>query len=65
MINTLNANKNVGEVVIALDSIRIEWNNEILRMMVDRFINVYHIDLGDHNNKIDDGVHNMIKEWVQ
>ena len=64
MINTLNANKNVGRVDIRLDS-NHKWNNEILRMMIDRFTNVYHINVWDHNNNIDDGMHNMIKEWVQ
>ena len=44
MINTLNANKNVGLVDIRLHS-SIEWNNEILRMMIDRFTNVYHIEV--------------------
>ena len=65
MINTLNVNMNVGEVVIALDSSRYEWNNEILRMMIDRFTNVYTIAVADFSNKIDDGVHNIIKQWVQ
>ena len=60
MINTLNANKNVGRVVIDLSSSR-KWNNEILRMMIDRFTNVYHISVIDANNNIDYTVHNMIK----
>ena len=64
MINTLNANKNVGRVDIRLDS-SIEWNNEILRMMIDKFTNVYSIIVDDWNKNIDDGVHNIIKEWVE
>ena len=63
MINTLNANKNVGGVVIRADS-SIECSNEILRMMIDRFTNVYSIIVADFNDNIDDGVHNIIKEWV-
>ena len=64
MINTLNANKNLGIVGIRLNRY-VKWNNEILRMMIDRFNNVYYIDVGDYNNNINDGVHNMIKQWVQ
>jgi len=64
MINTLNANKNVGIVSIGLYSSN-KWNNEILRMMIDRFTNVYHIIVFDYNDNIDDGIHNMIKEWVE
>ena len=60
MINTLNANKNVGRVMIRLHS-NSKWNNEILRMMIDRFTNVYDIGVSDYNNNIDDGVHNIIK----
>ena len=29
--------------------------------MINRFTNVYRIYVDDHNNNIDDGVHNMIK----
>ena len=64
MIDTLNANKNVGIVRIRLNS-RCEWNNEMLRMIIDRFTNVYHIGLVDENDNIDDGVHNIIKQWMQ
>ena len=64
MINTLNANTNVGVVWIRLHS-NMQWNNEILRIMIDRFINVYHIGVWDFNDNIDDGMHNIIKEWVQ
>ena len=46
MINTLNANKNVGIVWIGLNS-RMKWNNEILRMIIDRFTNVYCIEVWD------------------
>ena len=60
MINTLNANKNVGKVWIGLNS-NNKWNNEILRMMIDRFTNVYDIIAWDYNNNIDYTVHNMIK----
>ena len=64
MINTLNANKNVGIVDIELSS-SMKWNNEILRMMINRFTNVYSISVYDYNDNIDDRVHNMIKQWVQ
>ena len=61
VLNILNANSNVGGVLIGLLSNRIEWNNEILKMMIDRFTNVYDIAVFDYNNNIDDGVHNIIK----
>ena len=64
MIDTLNANKNVRIVRIRLNS-RCEWNNEMLRMIIDRFTNVYYIGLVDENDNIDDGVHNIIKQWMQ
>ena len=60
MINTLNANMNVGWIMIKVD-ISIEQNSEVVRMMVDRFTNVYYIAVVDENDKIDDGVHRMIK----
>ena len=63
MINTLNSNKNVGTVNIRL-SRDIRWNDEILRMMIDRFTNVYYINVADFNDNIDDRVHNIIKEWM-
>ena len=33
--------------------------------MIDRFTNIYNIAVADYNNNIDDGVHNIIKQWVQ
>jgi len=49
MIDTLNANSNVGEITIRLDSI-IEWNDEIISMMMNRFSNMYCINVWDWND---------------
>ena len=64
MINALNANINVGSVMIALHS-DIEWNNEILRMIIDRFTNIYSIGIVDINHHIDYRVHRIMKQWIQ
>jgi len=39
MIDTLNANINVGIVWIILNSSN-KWNNEIVRLMINRYTNV-------------------------
>jgi len=40
MINTLNANINVERVDIGLNSSN-KWNNEIVRLMINRFTNIF------------------------
>ena len=52
MINTLNANSNVGIVRIILNSSN-KWNSEIVRLMIDRFTNVYYIYVHDINDSVD------------
>ena len=49
MIGTLNANKNVGIVWIELDSDN-KWNREIVRLIVNRYTNVYNIIVEDCND---------------
>ena len=64
MIDTLNANKNVGMVWIRINSSN-KWNNKILRMIIDRFTNIYFINVVYDDSNIDDRMHNIIKKWVQ
>ena len=49
MINKMNTNNNVGKVVIGVDS-SIKWNDEILRTMIDKYSNVYTIEVPDLSN---------------
>ena len=46
MINTLNANSNVGEVYIGLSSDK-EWNDEVITIMMNRYSNIYDISIYD------------------
>ena len=48
MIDLVNANKSVGIVSIGVDSYN-EWNNEIIAIMIDRYTNLYGINLWDGN----------------
>jgi len=49
MINTLNANKNIGIVLIRLDS-NHKWNSEILTLIKNRYTNMHSIHLRDYND---------------
>jgi len=49
MINRLNVNNNVGEVVIGLHS-NIKWNDEILRIIMNRYSSMYCISIWDRNH---------------
>jgi len=50
MIDTLDANSKVGRVEIGLYNKHIKWDDEIIVMMIDRYINVYWIGVIDYNN---------------
>jgi len=63
MIDTVNANDNVGEVVITVSSDN-ELNDEVLKMMMNKYSNVYSIYVHDKNNHVDNGMHKIIKQWV-
>ena len=63
MINTLNANSNVGTVVISFDD-RNEWNDDILKLVISRYSNIYDISVSDYNNYVDDIKYRIIKQWV-
>ena len=62
-INTLNANSNVGTVVISFDD-RNEWNDDILKLVISRYSNIYDISVSDYNNYVDDIKYRIIKQWV-
>jgi len=64
MIDRVNANSNVGEVRISIDSKYMKWNSEILIMMMNRYRNVYHIDLNQRNDQVDYETYKIIKQWV-
>jgi len=48
MINTLNTDSNVGIVWIRLSS-HHKWNSEIVKMIMNRYTNVYYIYVLDKN----------------
>jgi len=52
MIDTLNANKNVGIVEITLSS-SMKWNSEIVTFIINKYTNVYTIYVSDNDNSID------------
>ena len=52
MINTLNVNSNVGKVDIELNS-NNKWNNKIVRLIINRYTNVYDIYVLDKNDYAD------------
>ena len=49
MIDTLNANKNVGYVWIRICS-SSKWNSEIVAIIANSYTNVYHIRICDYND---------------
>jgi len=60
MIDIANSNSNVGTIRISVHS-KNQWNSEILRLMTNRYPNVYYIEIIDWDNHIDHQVHDLIK----
>jgi len=60
MINELNVNHKVGGIWIQLDN-NNPINTEIIRIMINRYNNVFSIFIRDHNDSVDNMVHNQIK----
>jgi len=52
MINTLNANRNVGRINITFN-VSNKWNSEILILIANRYTNVYSIGISDSNKQVD------------
>ena len=48
MINRSNASSNVAKIMIKLTS-DYEWNDQIIRLIMDRYSNVHDIYLHDFN----------------
>ena len=63
IIDTLNANSNVGRVQIRLNS-NHKWNSEIIILITNRYNNVYDIEVWDSNESVDHQMHNLIKQYV-
>jgi len=56
MINELNVNHKVGEISITLSN-NNPINEEIIRMMISNYDNVYSILVYDYNDSIDNNIH--------
>jgi len=63
MINRLECDSNVGSVEITLSSSN-EFDDGIMRMMMNRYSNLYWIRVYDNNYQVDSRIHRMIKQWV-
>ena len=64
MINELNVNNKVGRILIKLSN-NNPINQEIIRMMTNRYYNLYGIYVFDYNNSIDNNIHDLIKQLVR
>lgn len=60
MINRTDSDHRVGNVVIGIGDSN-EWNNEIIKTMMDRYINVYGIGVDDDNSSVDEMMYGFIK----
>jgi len=47
MINTVNANSNVGRILVRLDSSNGKWNYQIMTSIINMYTNVYDIYVND------------------
>ena len=64
MIEIANANSNVAEVQIRIDS-RHQYNDEIVIAIMNRYSSVYKIRIVDWNNLVNRKIHDWIKRYVQ
>ena len=60
MIDTLNTNRKVTILGIILIS-NNKWNSEIVRLIINRYTNVYTIHIYNNNYQVDHQIHNMIR----
>jgi len=60
MINELNLNHKVGKVIIRLNSDN-PINNDIIRIMINMYHNLYSIVVRDNNDSVDNKIHDQIK----
>jgi len=61
MINELNADNNVGKVSVDFYNSNDKWNDEIMKMMMDRYRNVYSIRIDDENEIPRYSMHGLMK----
>jgi len=61
MINELNVNQKVGTISIRVSNNGNIINEEIIRMMTNRYKNIYGIMIHDYNDSVDNMVHDEIK----
>ena len=64
IINELNANHKVGIIGIKLRN-NNPINDEIIRMMINNYKNVYNIVVFDYNDSVDNMIHDQIKQLVR
>ena len=64
IIDTINANTNVGRLRIRLDSSCHKWNDELVTLIINRYTNLYTIELDDWNDYVDHMMHGWIKQYV-
>ena len=49
MIDIVDANSNVATLVIEL-TCNHQWNSELVTLITNRYTNVYHVEIYDHNS---------------
>ena len=63
IIERVNGDSNVETVYIVLNSDN-DWNDEIIRIMMSRYSNLYSIYMDDYSNWVDHELHGLIKQWM-
>jgi len=60
MVNGMDVDDNVGRIIIDLN-FGNKWDSEIMRMMINRYSNLYGIIVYDKNYLVDDMMYGLIK----
>ena len=60
MIDELNVNQKVGEIGIGISNTN-PINEQIIRIMINNYKNVYNIYVIDITDSVDNSIHNLIK----
>ena len=64
MINKLNVGTKVGIVHIKVGDNQ-KQNDELIRIIMKRYTNVYEIVVEDFDDRVDSGIHGLIKQWIR
>ena len=64
MVDELNVNYRVGHISIGFHSDNV-INEEIIRIMIKRYQNVYSIYVNNKDNLINSNIHDLIKQLVK